>query len=64
MQTSLFNVVQSVVPKRSSSAPKGVAFNEYLSSLRLIAGLEDLRISKGAAEKTRRRRYMFLKQIL
>ncbi|KAI9097944.1 hypothetical protein K1719_025715 [Acacia pycnantha] len=56
MQTSLFNVVQSVVPKRSSSAPKGVAFNEYLSSLRLIAGLEDLRISKSAAEKTRRRR--------
>ncbi|XP_054788869.1 uncharacterized protein LOC129294480 isoform X2 [Prosopis cineraria] len=55
MQTSLFSVVQSTVPARLSLALKGVAFNEYLSSLRLIARLEDLRISQGA-EKTRRRR--------
>ncbi|XP_028774992.1 uncharacterized protein LOC114731905 isoform X2 [Neltuma alba] len=63
MQTSLFDVVQSIVPARLSLALKGVAFNEYLSSLRLIAGLEDFRMSQGA-EKTRRRRYVLPKPIL
>lgn len=59
---SLFNVIQSIVPARLSLAMKGIAFNEYLSSLRQISVSEDLRMSQGA-KKMRKGRYVFVKQI-
>ncbi|XP_061341920.1 uncharacterized protein LOC133288219 isoform X2 [Gastrolobium bilobum] len=53
---SLFNVVQSIVPARLSLALKGVAFNEYLSSLRQISISEGVRISKGVEKMRKGRR--------
>ncbi|KAF7816861.1 ATPase family AAA domain-containing protein 5 [Senna tora] len=58
MQTSLYNVIQSIVPARLSLAMKGAAFNEYLSSLRHISRAEAFRLSQGVVEKTRRRSRM------
>ncbi|KAJ1439279.1 P-loop containing nucleoside triphosphate hydrolase, partial [Sesbania bispinosa] len=46
-RTSLFNVIQSIVPARLSLAMKGVAFSEYLSSLRQISISEGFRITHG-----------------
>ncbi|XP_012570633.1 uncharacterized protein [Cicer arietinum] len=54
-RTSLFNVIQSIVPARSSMAIRGIAFNEFLSSLRQISISEGLRISEGV-NKTRKGR--------
>ncbi|KAJ7959130.1 ATPase family AAA domain-containing protein 5 [Quillaja saponaria] len=51
----VFNVIQSVVPARSFLAVKGIAFCEYLSSLRKISRSEASRLSKGI-ETTRKRR--------
>jgi hypothetical protein len=62
-RTSLFNVIRSIVPARSSTtAIKGIAFSEYLSSLRQISISEGFRISQGV-KKMRKGRYMFMKEI-
>ncbi|RDX99720.1 hypothetical protein CR513_17195, partial [Mucuna pruriens] len=53
---SLFNVVQSIIPARSSLAMKGLAFNEYISSLRQISILEGFRISHGFKMLRKQRR--------
>lgn len=58
-RTSLFNVIQSIVPKRSSSAIKGIAFNEFLSSLRQISISEGFRMSQGV-KNMRKGRYIFV----
>ncbi|KAK7301352.1 hypothetical protein RJT34_12215 [Clitoria ternatea] len=54
-RTSLFNVIQSIVPARSSLATRGLAFNEYLSSLRQISVSEGFRISQGVGKLRKRR---------
>ncbi|KAK7275661.1 hypothetical protein RIF29_16782 [Crotalaria pallida] len=54
-KTSLFKVIQSIAPARLSLALKGIAFNEYLSSLRQISVSEGIRMSQGV-EKRRGRR--------
>lgn len=58
-RTPLFNVIRSIVPKRSSSAIKGIAFNEFLSSLRHISISEGFRMSQGV-KNMRKGRYMFV----
>ncbi|CAL0307858.1 unnamed protein product [Lupinus luteus] len=50
-KTSLFNVIQSIVPARLSLALKGTVFNEYLSSLRQISVSEGIRISQDVEKK-------------
>ncbi|CAK8570335.1 unnamed protein product [Lathyrus sativus] len=55
-RTSLFNVIRSIVPKRSSSAIKGIAFNEFLSSLRQISISEGFRMSQGVKNMRKGRR--------
>ncbi|XP_061363887.1 uncharacterized protein LOC133307395 [Gastrolobium bilobum] len=50
-KTSLFHLIHSIVPARISLALKGVAFNEYLSSLRQISRSEAFRISQGAEKR-------------
>ncbi|KAJ1388107.1 P-loop containing nucleoside triphosphate hydrolase [Sesbania bispinosa] len=54
-KTSLFEVIQSIVPARISLALKGDAFNEYLCSLRQISRSEASRIAQ-CVEKKRRGR--------
>ncbi|XP_027332493.1 uncharacterized protein LOC113847527 isoform X2 [Abrus precatorius] len=54
-RTSLVNVIGSIVPARSSLTLKGLALNEYVSSLRQISISEGFRISQGVA-KTRKLR--------
>ncbi|XP_057728037.1 uncharacterized protein LOC130943949 isoform X1 [Arachis stenosperma] len=51
--TSLFNIIQSIVPARISLVLKGVAFNEYLSSMRQISRSEDFRVSQGVKRRGR-----------
>ncbi|XP_045830121.1 uncharacterized protein LOC123921561 isoform X2 [Trifolium pratense] len=56
-RTSLFNVIRSIVPAKSSTtAIKGIAFSEYLSSLRQISISEDFRISQGVKKMRKGRR--------
>ncbi|XP_041009916.1 uncharacterized protein LOC121254019 [Juglans microcarpa x Juglans regia] len=55
MNSSLFNIIQSILPARSYLTVRDVRFYEYLSSLRLISRSEASRLSEGT-EKTRRRR--------
>ncbi|XP_058724512.1 uncharacterized protein LOC131595988 isoform X2 [Vicia villosa] len=55
-RTSLFNVIRSIVPKRSSSAIIGIAFNEFLSSLRQISISEGFRMSQGVKNMRKGRR--------
>ncbi|KAI4337809.1 hypothetical protein L6164_016181 [Bauhinia variegata] len=55
IKTRLLSVIQSIVPTRLSLTLKGIAFSEYLSSLRQISRSEALRLSRSPA-KTRRRR--------
>ncbi|WJX10250.1 hypothetical protein P8452_00995 [Trifolium repens] len=56
-RASLFNVIRSIVPSRSSTtAIKGIAFSEYLSSLRQISISEGFRISQGVKKMRRGRR--------
>ncbi|CAI8605542.1 unnamed protein product [Vicia faba] len=53
---SLFNVIRSIVPKRSSSTIKGIAFNDVLSSLRQISISEGFRMSQGVKNMRKGRR--------
>ncbi|XP_019430603.1 PREDICTED: uncharacterized protein LOC109337953 isoform X1 [Lupinus angustifolius] len=55
-KTSLFNVIQSIVPARLSLALKGTVFNEYISSLRQISVSEGIRISQDVEKKRGRSR--------
>ncbi|KAI5394394.1 uncharacterized protein LOC127092501 isoform X2 [Lathyrus oleraceus] len=55
-RTPLFNVIRSIVPKRSSSAIKGIAFNEFLSSLRHISISEGFQMSQGVKNMRKGRR--------
>ncbi|KAK7385200.1 hypothetical protein VNO78_30913 [Psophocarpus tetragonolobus] len=55
-RTSLSNAIRSIVPTRSLLAMKGLAFNEYISSLRRISILEGFRISNGSEKMRKRRR--------
>lgn len=56
-RTSLFNVIRSIVPARSSTtAIQGIAFSELLSSLRQISISEDFRISQGVKKMRKGRR--------
>ncbi|MED6207040.1 hypothetical protein PIB30_032156 [Stylosanthes scabra] len=51
--TSLFNIIQSMVPAKISLELKGVAFSEYLSSVRQMSRSEDLRVSQGVKRRGR-----------
>ncbi|XP_020211391.1 uncharacterized protein LOC109796146 isoform X2 [Cajanus cajan] len=53
---SLSKVIQSITPARSSLAMKGLAFNEYISSLRQISISEGSRISHGSGKMRKGRR--------
>ncbi|XP_048332117.2 uncharacterized protein LOC107421034 isoform X1 [Ziziphus jujuba] len=54
-KSCLFDIIQSTVPSKSYMTLKGVAFNEYLSSLRNISRSEASRLSENI-DNTRRKR--------
>lgn len=54
---NLFNIIRSIVPSRSYLALKGIAVNEYLSSMRDISRSEASRLSENI-DKLKKRRYV------
>ncbi|KAL2317795.1 hypothetical protein Fmac_031671 [Flemingia macrophylla] len=55
-RTSLSKLIKSIIPPRSSMTMKGVALNEYISSLRQISISESYRISNGSGKMRKARR--------
>ncbi|KAL2467727.1 P-loop containing nucleoside triphosphate hydrolase superfamily protein [Forsythia ovata] len=55
MDSSLYNLLKSVVPSKSYLAAKGEAFHEYLSTLSQISRLEDCRLSECVDKRKQRR---------
>ncbi|KAK8466810.1 hypothetical protein PHAVU_008G163600 [Phaseolus vulgaris] len=55
-RTSFSKVIRSIIPARSLLSMKGLAFSEYMSSLRQISISEGFRISHGSENVKKRRR--------
>ncbi|CAA2983049.1 uncharacterized protein LOC111398071 [Olea europaea subsp. europaea] len=55
MNTSLYNILKSVVPSKSYLVAKGEAFHEYLPTLSQISRLEDCRLPECIDKRKQRR---------